>query len=118
MTFFETLTKEDYLEKYKDSTKSKVRSKINELLDDGCSQESIEEFIDIFGEDQIEGFHDSYCGNHYSGAEYAKQFVNDCWYEVFDRMPGFMEIDWVKTWNNLTDDYTITDKGNVFNKNF
>jgi len=33
-------------------------------------------------------------------------------------MPGFMEIDWVKTWNNLTDDYTITDKGNVFNKNF
>ena len=85
--------KEDLLTEYKDSDELET---LQELLED-YSADEIRAFIDCFGGVDLEGFRDSYQGEM-SGAEFAQQFAEDC-YGV--DAPGFVEIDWQATWENL-----------------
>ena len=85
---------------------------INELLED-YPADAIEEFIEYFGEEQIDSFVDSYQGEM-SGSEFAQQLVEDCY--CLD-IPGFVDIDWSSTWDNLRRDY-VELEGFIFCLNF
>ena len=85
---------------------------LENLLEDYDS-EAIEEFIEYFGEENLESFDDAYQGEM-SGAEFAQELVINC-YEV--NIPGFVSIDWEDTWENLRYDYTEL-SGHIFCQNF
>ena len=85
---------------------------LEELLEDYDS-EAIEEFIEYFGEGQLECFIDAYQGEM-SGAEFAKELVEGCY--CLD-IPHFVSIDWEDTWENLRYDYTEL-SGHIFALHF
>ena len=78
--------------------------------------EAIEEFIEYFGEEQLESFDDSYQGEM-SGAEFAKDLVENCYCIDASDLPAFVSIDWEDTWENLRYDYTEL-SGHIFCLNF
>ena len=75
--------------------------------------EAIEEFIEYFGEEQLESFDDAYQGEM-SGAEFAEDFVTNC-YGL--NVPAFVCIDWEETWEQLRYDFTEL-SGHIFCLNF
>ena len=85
---------------------------LTELLEDYDS-EAIEEFIEYFGEENLESFTDAYQGEM-SGAEFAEQLVTDCY--CLD-IPAFVCIDWEETWEELRYDFTEL-SGHIFSQNF
>ena len=85
---------------------------IDELLED-YPADAIREFIEYFGEEQIDSFTDAYQGEM-SGSEFAQQLVEDCY--CLD-VPGFVAIDWSYTWDNLRHDY-VELEGFIFCLNF
>ena len=102
--------KEEILEAYQDSEELET---LKELLED-YSVEAIQAFVECFGCGCLEDFTDSYQGEM-SGAEFAQQLTEDCY--CFD-LPGFVEVDWQATWENLERyDYSEQD-GFIFACNF
>ena len=86
---------------------------LTELLED-YDADAIKAFIEIFGEECLEDFVDSYQGEM-SGAEFAQQITEDC-YGV--DLPGFVEIDWNATWENLERHDYSEENGFIFSHNF
>ena len=79
------------------------------------SSEAVSAFIELFGEECLEDFEESYQGEM-SGPEFAEMLVTDC-YGMHD-VPHFVEIDWQATWDNLErHDYSEED-GFIFCHNF
>ena len=76
-------------------------------------RDAVVAFIELWGEDYIEYFEESYQGEM-TGAEFAQSLVEDCY--SLD-MPFWVTIDWEDTWHNLRDDYTEQD-GFIFCNNF
>ena len=102
--------KEEILEAYQDSEELET---LKELLED-YSAEAIQAFVECFGTGMLEDFADSYQGEM-SGAEFAQQLTESCW--GMD-VPGFVEIDWEATWQNLERyDYSEQD-GFIFSVHF
>ena len=89
----EAQEKEELLWEYKDSEELET---LQELLED-YSTDAIRAFIECFGDGDLESFADSYQGEM-SGAEFAQQLTEDCY--CID-LPGFVEVDWQATWENL-----------------
>ena len=90
---------------------SDYQEQINELLED-YPADAIRAFIELYGEDDLYRFTDSYQGEM-SGAEFAEQLVSDCY--CLD-LPGFVEVDWQETWENLErHDYSEQD-GFIFSE--
>ena len=90
---------------------SDYQEQINELLED-YPADAIRAFIELYGEDDLDRFSDSYQGEM-SGAEFAQQYTEDC-YGV--DLPGFVEVDWQETWENLErHDYSEQD-GFIFSE--
>ena len=91
---------------------SDYQEQINELLED-YPADAIRAFIELYGEDDLDRFTDSYQGEM-SGAEFAESLVTDC-YGMHD-LPGFVEVDWEATWENLErHDYSEQD-GFIFSE--
>ena len=88
------------------------QEKIDELHND-YPRDAVVAFIELWGEDYIEHFEDSYQGEM-TGAEFAQSLVEDCY--CLD-MPFWVTIDWEDTWHNLREDYTEQD-GFIFCNNF
>ncbi len=86
-------------------------------FDDCYDQEAIEAVVEEFVINCIGNFEDAYCGKYDSGAEYARELVEGGWSHSMDNIPGFVEIDWEATWENLSQDYTEVD-GYIFNNSF
>ena len=102
--------KEELLTEYKDSDELET---LQELLED-YPADAIKAFVEYFGTGMLEDFQDAYQGEM-SGAEFAQQFTEDCW--CVD-LPGFVEVDWQATWDNLERyDYAEQD-GFIFCCNF
>ena len=90
---------------------SDYQEQINELLED-YPADAIRAFIELYGEDDLDRFTDSYQGEM-SGADFAEQLVTDCY--CLD-LPGFVEVDWQETWENLErHDYSEQD-GFIFSE--
>ena len=86
---------------------------LTELLED-YDADAIKAFIELFGEELLENFTDAYQGEM-SGAEFAEQLTTDCY--CLD-IPGFVEVDWQATWENLERyDYSEQD-GYIFCHNW
>ena len=131
---------------YKEVYEQETVDKIEELLEDSYSLEDIVEFIDANSEADFRNFYeeyvtvgeeysyeavdafieefglqsftpscfeDAYRGQWESKAQYAENYVSDCY--VVD-LPGFLEIDWEASFENLG--VTITENGYVFNTQF
>ena len=91
----------------------------NRLCED-YGQNLIDEFIEDFDVGTIENFEDMYQGQYDSGADFAKQIATDCGYikSYQGDLPSWIEIDWEKTWDNLSYDYTELLGGHIFNNNY
>ena len=90
---------------------SDYQEQINELLED-YPADAIKAFIELYGEDDLDRFTDSYQGEM-SGAEFAEQLVTDCY--CLD-VPVFVDVDWEATWQNLErHDYSEQD-GFIFSE--
>ena len=87
----------------------------NRLCED-FGQNLVDEFIEDFDVSTIENFEDMYQGQYDSGADFAEQIATDCGYITRD-LPSWIEIDWEKTWDNLSYDYCEQD-GYIFSQNF
>ena len=78
-------------------------------------QETVDSFIEVFDLMDVEHLNDAYMGCYRSGAEFAENFVSDC-YGLPD-MPYWIAIDWEETWENLSYDYTESN-GFIFSNNW
>ena len=78
-------------------------------------QETVDSFIEVFDLMDVEHLQDAYMGCYRTGAEFAEQFVSDC-YGMPD-LPYWIAIDWEETWENLSYDYTESN-GYIFSNNW
>ena len=83
---------------------------------DEYDQETVDAFIEEFDLMDVEHLTDAYMGQYRSGAEFAEYFVSDC-YGLPHDLPYWIEIDWEKTWENLSYDYTESN-GFIFSNNW
>ena len=88
------------------------QEQIDELLEDFDAL-AIKAFIDLYGEEELENFEDSYQGEM-TGPEFAEQLVTDCY--CLD-IPSFVCVDWSATWDQLSYDYDEQD-GYIFCRNW
>ena len=90
-----------------------------EKLVDDYGQTLVDEFAENFDVDSVDHFEDIYQGQYDSGADFAKEIATDCGYikSYQGDLPSWIEIDWEKTWDNLSYDYTEIG-GHIFSNNF
>ena len=79
-------------------------------------QETVDAFLEEFDMMDVEHLSDAYMGQYRSGAEFAENLVSDCGYVHHD-LPYWIEIDWEKTWDNLSYDYSECN-GFIFSNNW
>ena len=104
--FIETHGHKDFVLYYEDYTR----------MVDEYDQETVDSFIEVFDLMDVEHLQDAYHGQYSSEAEFAENFLNDC-YGMPD-MPYWVAIDWEKTWDDgLSWDYTFNN-GYVFCNNW
>ena len=108
--FIENHSEEEFVDHYET---------YNRLCED-YGQNLVDEFIEDFDVGTIENFEDMYQGQYDSGADFAKQIATDCGYikSYQGDLPSWIEIDWEKTWDNLSYDYTELLGGHIFNNNY
>ena len=108
--FIENHSEEEFVDHYET---------YNRLCED-YGKDLIDEFIEDFDVSTIENFEDMYQGQYDSGADFAKQIATDCGYikSYQGDLPSWIEIDWEKTWDNLSYDYTELLGGHIFNNNY
>ena len=83
---------------------------------DEYDQETVDAFLEVFDMMDVEHLNDAYYGRYDSGAEFAQNMVSDMGY-VHDDLPYWIEIDWEKTWENLSYDYSESN-GFIFTNNW
>ncbi len=103
--FIETHGHKDFVLYYEDYTR----------MVEEYDQETVDAFIEEFDLMDVEHLNDAYMGQYRSGAEFAENFVSDC-YGLPD-MPYWIAIDWEETWENLSYDYTESN-GYIFSNNW
>ena len=108
--FIENHSEEEFVDHYET---------YNRLCED-FGQNLVDEFIEDFDVSTIENFEDMYQGQYRNGAEFAQQIATDCGYikSYQGDLPSWIEIDWEKTWDNLSYDYTELIGGHIFNNNY
>ena len=79
-------------------------------------KEIVDSFIEEFELSAVDRISDAYHGSWRNGAEFAEQLVQDCGY-IQCELPYWIEVDWEKTWDNLSYDYTEIN-GYIFSNNF
>jgi hypothetical protein len=108
---------EDIVEFIDENSEANFRSYYQNYVETGeeYSYEAVDAFIEEFGLHSLVGdnFQDAYRGQYDSKADYAESYVSDCY--VVD-LPGFLEIDWEASFNNL--DVVFSKDGYVFDTQF
>ena len=94
--FIETHGNKDFVLYYEDYAR----------MVDEYDQETVDAFLEEFDLMDVEHLQDAYYGQYDSGAEFAENFVSDC-YGLPSEMPYWIAIDWEETWENLSYDYTF-----------
>ena len=79
-------------------------------------KETVDSFLEEFDLSSVDRISDAYHGSWRNGAEFAEQLVQDCGY-IERELPYWIEVDWEKTWDNLSYDYTEIN-GYIFSNNF
>jgi hypothetical protein len=130
---------------YKEVFAAVTVEKIEELVEDNYDLDDILEFIDNNSEADFISYYEDYCTvgenigydvvdafvNHHgiSNSEYAEDafrgvyhseedFAEQYYGEVYGEVPGFLVVDWEKTWNSsLSYEFDFID-GYVFSSSF
>ena len=79
-------------------------------------KEIVDSFLEEFELSAVDRICDAYHGSWRNGAEFAEQLVQDCGY-INQELPYWIEVDWEKTWDNLSYDYTEIN-GYIFSNNW
>ena len=106
----------DFIEKYGEQ-KFKTDFEDYAAMVDDIGIGVVEAFLENFDIDCVSSCRDAYMGRYESGAEFAQSIAEDCG-EVPRDMPSWIEIDWDKSWDNLSYDYVESDNGHIFSQNF
>ena len=104
--FIENHSEEEFVDHYET---------YNRLCED-FGQNLVDEFIEDFDVSTIENFEDMYQGQYNSGADFAEQLAIDC--GMVSTGISWVEIDWEKSWDNLSYDYTEIGNGYIFCDNY
>ena len=104
--FIDTHGNKDFVLYYEDYTR----------MVEEYDQDTVDAFLEEFDLMDVEHLSDAYYGQYRSGAEFAQNMVSDCGYVHHD-LPYWIEIDWEKTWDNLSYDYTESN-GYIFSNNW
>ena len=109
----------DFIKEYGEKNFRDYYETYNRLCED-YGQNLVDEFAENFDVDSVDHFEDIYQGQYDSGADFAKQIATDCGYikSYQGDLPSWIEIDWEKTWDNLSYDYTELIGGHIFNNNY
>ena len=84
-----------------------------DMVDD-IGNDVVEAFLENFDIENVSSCRDAYMGCYESGAEFAQQIAEDCG-DVPRNMASWIEIDWNKSWDNLSDyDYVESEDGHIF----
>ena len=81
---------------------------------DDVGEDNVNAFIEVFYIESIGNIEESYQGQM-SGAEFAESIAIDC--GMVSTGISWVEIDWEKSWDNLSYDYCEQD-GYIFSQNF
>ena len=108
----------DFIKEYGEKNFRDYYETYNRLCED-YGQNLVDEFAENFDVDSVDHFEDIYQGQYDSGADFAKEIATDCGYikSYQGDLPSWIEIDWEKTWDNLSYDYTEIG-GHIFSNNF
>ena len=109
----------DFIKEYGEKNFRDYYETYNRLCED-YGQNLVDEFAENFDVDSVDHFEDIYQGQYDSGADFAKEIATDCGYikSYQGDLPSWIEIDWEKTWDNLSYDYTELLGGHIFNNNY
>ena len=109
----------DFIKEYGEKKFRDYYETYNRLCED-YGQNLVDEFAENFDVDSVDHFEDIYQGQYDSGADFANQIATDCGYikSYQGDLPSWIEIDWEKTWDNLSYDYTELIGGHIFSNNF
>ena len=109
----------DFIKEYGEKNFRDYYETYNRLCED-YGQNLVDEFAENFDVDSVDHFEDIYQGQYDSGADFAKEIATDCGYikSYQGDLPSWIEIDWEKTWDNLSYDYTELIGGHIFNNNY
>ena len=105
--FIENHSEEEFVDHYET---------YHRLVDD-YGQNLIDEFIENYDVSTLENFEDMYQGQYdRGGAGFAEQLAIDC--GIVSTGISWVEIDWEKSWDNLSYDYTEIGNGYIFSDNY
>ena len=105
--FIENHSEEEFVEHYET---------YNRLVDD-YGHNLIDEFIENYDVSTLENFEDMYQGQYdRGGAGFAEQLAIDC--GMVSTGISWVEIDWEKSWDNLSYDYSEIGNGYIFCDNY
>ena len=105
----------DFVERFGQENFKLYFEEYADMVDD-IGIQVVESFLDVFDIDSISSCRDAYMGCYESGAEFAQSIAEDCG-EVGSNS-SWIEIDWDKSWDNLSYDYVESDNGHIFSQNF
>ena len=84
---------------------------------DDIGTDVVSAFINVFDIESVSSCRDAYMGQYESGAEFAQSIAEDCG-DVPRGMSSWIEIDWDKSWDNLSYDYVESNDGHIFSQNY
>jgi len=87
-----------------------------DMVDD-IGVDVVSSFLNHFDIDCVSSCRDAYMGRYESGAEFAQNIAEDCG-DVPRNMSSWIEIDWDKSWDNLSYDYVESNDGHIFSQHF
>ena len=105
--FIENHSEEEFVDHYET---------YNRLCDE-YDKNLVDEFIENYDVSTLENFEDMYQGQYdRGGAGFAEQLAIDC--GMVSTGISWVEIDWEKSWDNLSYDYTEIGTGFIFCDNY
>ena len=106
----------DFIENHSEEEFREHYETYNRLVDD-YGQNLVDEFIENYDVSTLENFEDMYQGQYdRGGAGFAEQLAIDC--GMVSTGISWVEIDWEKSWDNLSYDYTEIGNGYIFCDNY
>ena len=106
----------DFIENHSEEEFREHYETYNRLVDD-YGQNLVDEFIENYDVSTLENFEDMYQGQYdRGGAGFAEQLAIDC--GMVSTGISWVEIDWEKSWDNLSYDYTEIGTGFIFCDNY
>ena len=107
----------DFIERYGEENFKLYFEEYADMVDD-IGIGVVLAFLEIFDIADISSCRDAYQGCYESGAEFAQNLAEDCC-DIPRGMSSWIEIDWNKSWDNLSDyDYVECSDGHIFTQNF